>query len=73
MVKCETGMAGPRGFEPRFFGSGGLRTAFLRQFDALIQAGLRAPTIIKIAVLMVFRRLLVCWFVQFLEFCVCQL
>ncbi len=36
-------LAGPRGFEPRIFGSGGLRTAFSKRFDALIQTGLRAP------------------------------
>jgi len=39
-------VAGPRGFEPRFSGSGGLRTrksVDVCMFGALVRAGLRAP------------------------------
>ena len=36
-------MAGPRGFEPRVFGFGGLRIVLVGRFDALILSGLRAP------------------------------
>ena len=36
-------MAGPRGFEPRVSGFGGLRTFLVGWFGALIQSGLRAP------------------------------
>jgi hypothetical protein len=34
-------VAGPRGFEPRVFGFGGLRIVLVGRFDALILSGLR--------------------------------
>jgi hypothetical protein len=34
-------VAGPRGFEPRVSGFGGLRTVLVEWFGALIQSGLR--------------------------------
>ena len=36
-------VAGPRGFEPRVSGFGGLRTVLVGWFGALILSGLRAP------------------------------